>query len=70
MSVRNAHSPIMSTDIRKFREARGWSRKDLADRIGVHQSTIFRMERKEKIPRRVEIVLDAIADAEKAEPAA
>lgn len=53
-----------ATDIKAFREAKGWSQSELAARLGVDQATVSRIERGNAIARPVAMLLERLmADA-------
>lgn len=54
-------------DLRKLREAKGWSQHYLATRLGVDQATVSRIERGELEPSKsVAIILESILQSERA----
>lgn len=47
-------------DIKSFRETQGWSQQDLADRLGIDQATVSRIERGAEPSGPVKRLLDII----------
>ena len=61
---------MQKDQIKSFRESRGLSQKELADRLGVNQATVSRIENGATIPKPVAILLDHLMSEPNAEAAA
>ena len=48
----DAEEYIFMNPVKRERQERGWTQKDLADRLGVKQSTVAKWEAKESVYRK------------------
>jgi DNA-binding transcriptional regulator YiaG len=61
---------MQKDQIKSFRESRGLSQKELADRLGVNQATVSRIENGAVVPKPVAILLERLMSEPDAEAAA
>lgn len=53
---------MTADEIKSFRTARGMSQSELAEKLGVDQATVSRIERGAPIPKPVELLLTRVMD--------